>query len=74
VLDGNELLDCAECTSGNTNTLPVDADGLKVYVLATLGSDVGVAAGVAKDGTLSAQLADAGHRVGSIDGKRMGVG
>ncbi len=54
----------AERTSGDANTLAVDADNLKVHVLTTLGGDVGVTAGVAEDGALSAQLANAGHRSG----------
>ncbi len=74
VLNSDKFLDRAKSAGGNANTLPVNTNGLEVHVLATLGSDVGVAAGVAKDGALSAQLTDAGHRDGSIDGKRMGVG
>ena len=74
MLNRNELLDRAKGASGNANTLTVDSDGLEVHILATLRSDVGVAAGVGEDGALSAELADAGHRIGSVDGKRMGVG
>lgn len=68
------LLKRAERTSGNAHALTVDADNLKVHVLATLGGDVGVTAGVAEKGTLSTQLANAGHRKYDNDGKIMAVG
>ncbi len=68
------LFDGTQCTSGDTHALAVYADNLKVDVLATLGSDVGVATGVAEDGALSTQLTNAGHRCRAIDGKIMGVG
>lgn len=74
MLNRNELFNRAKSAGSNANTLPVNTNGLEVHVLATLGGDVGVAAGVAKDGALSAQLTDARHKDGSIDGKRMGVG
>lgn len=58
------LLKRAKCASGDANALAIDTDNLKVHVLTTLGGDVGVAAGVAEDGALSAQLANARHRSG----------
>ncbi len=59
VLCGNKLLDRTKGACSNSNTLAVDANGLEVYVLATLGGDVGVAAGMAENGALSAQLTNA---------------
>lgn len=49
---------------GNANTLAIDADGLEIHVLFTLGSDVGVAARIYDLGALAGELVDAGHRNG----------
>jgi hypothetical protein len=62
VLGTDELLDRSEGAGGDAHTLAVDANNLKVDVLTTSGSDVGVTAGVAEDGTLSAQLTNSGHK------------
>lgn len=62
VLGANELLDGAKCAGGDAHALSVDADNLKVDVLATSRRDVGVTSRIAEDGTLSTQLADTGHR------------
>ncbi len=62
VLGSDELLDCAEGASSDAHALAVDANNLKVDVLTTSGSDVGVTAGVAEHGTLSAQLTNSGHK------------
>ncbi len=62
VLGGDELLDRTEGASGDAHALAVDANNLKVDVLTTSGSDVGVTAGVAEHGTLSAQLTNSGHK------------
>ncbi len=62
VLGSDELLDRAEGASGDAHALAVDANNLKVDVLTTSGSDVGVTAGVAEHGTLSAQLTNSGHK------------
>ena len=59
------LLDGAQGTCRNANTLTVDANRLKIHVLAALGRDVGVATRVAEDRALSTELADAGHSRGS---------
>ncbi len=55
------LLDGAQGASSNTNTLTIDANRLKIHVLATFGGDVGVATRVAEDWALSTKLADTGH-------------
>lgn len=75
MLTGDEFLDRTECAGGNAHALPIDTNNLKVDVLTTSRSNVGVAAGVAKHGTLTAQLTNTGHkgiRIG--DGKIMAVG
>lgn len=56
MLRGHILLQSTEGAGGDTHALAVDADNLKVDVLATLGGDVRVAAGVAENSTLTAQL------------------
>lgn len=74
VLSRYELFEGAEGACSNAYALAVDTNNLKVYVLATLRGDVGVAAGLAENGTLSAQLANTGHRSIAIVGKIMAVG
>lgn len=41
------LLEGAKGTSGDTDALTIDLDGLQIYPLTASGGDVGVAAGVA---------------------------
>lgn len=62
MLGADELLDGAKRAGRDAHTLSVDANNLKVDVLATSRRDVGVTPRIAEDGTLSTQLADTGHR------------
>lgn len=47
------LLKCAKCARGNANTLTVDANGLKIDVLAAAAGNIGVTAGVSKKRTFT---------------------
>ena len=66
VLLSDVLLEGTKGACSNANALAIDVGNLQVHVLAAACGDVGVAAGVAKTGTLSGQLADAGHRVDGL--------
>ncbi len=58
------LFQSAKRTSGDTNTLPVDANSLEIDVLAATARNIGMTAGVAEESTFTGQLADTGHKKG----------
>jgi hypothetical protein len=58
------LFQGAKRTSGDTNTLSIDADGLKIDVLAAAARNIRMTARIAEESAFTGKLADTGHRKG----------